>query len=482
MVASRLVVAVLGWAGTILIVRALTPREWGQFSLIFTVLAMFSFMTSLGSSRIVLAELARAGVQAGPYAGTYVVLRLLLGAVAYASAVGFVTIAGYPSEVITGTALAGIILVIAAGGAGLDVVFQSEFKMGITATATVLGQLAQLALTVLVALTSPGLLLFVLPAIAFDVVAAAWKVYKVRRVFPLRLHVDVAAWKSILLQAAPLAAGGAFATIALSADLIILSKVDDFAAVGALAVADKFVMVVAFIPMAVEPPLVALLVRSWPANVTAFYQTVRRGMLLMSVTAGLVLVSFLPVAADVMVVLYGSEYRDAATAAQLSVFAGCLQFYSYMILGALVAMGHNRDFLLFNLAALVTTVAASLVLIPVYSVLGAGLARTASALLMLVVLAVLVRRRLTGAVLEGRQHLIVGACCATALLVGTLTADVLWWPIAAGLGVFTYLGLLHRSKATGPFGLRSLADDERALISPVAGGPVPPQVADPAGS
>lgn len=473
LITSRLIVAGLGWAGTILIVRALTPTEWGQFSLVFSVLAMLSFMTSLGASRIVLAELSRLDdEEGGAYAGSYVVLRLLLGATAYAAAVLFVVVAGYPREVVNATAVAGVILVVAAAGSGLDVVFQSKLRLGAVATAHVVGQLGQLSLTLLVALTRPDLLLFVLPAIAFDVIAAWWKARRVRRLLPLRLHVDVAAWRLLLRQAAPLAAGTAFATIALSVDLVVLSKVDAFDAVGGLAVADKFVLIVAFVPLAVEPPLIALMVRYWPAQLATFHATVRRGMLIMSLAGGLVLVGFMPVAGELMGLLYGQEYRAVATTAQLSVLAGCLQFYSHVILAALVAMGRNRDFLLLNLAVLITTLAASLVLVPRLSVLGAGLSRLTSAVLMLVIVAVVVRRRMSEPVLEVRRHVLVATWCGVGLAVGTGLVQLIWWPLAAALGVAVYLALVELSRAAGSSGLRSLGHDLE-VDEPAPPGPGP---------
>ena len=189
LVVSRLVVAVLGWAGTIFVIRNLTPTEWGQFSFVFSVLGMLSFITALGSNRVVLARLARRSEDRGAFAGAYVVLRLLLGLVAYVLALAFVWLAGYPEAVLRTTALAGVVLVIGAGSSGLDVIFQSELKLGVVATATVIGQLAQLALTVAVALTVPTLLWFVVPAIFFDLVGAAWKLRRVGALLPVQYVV-----------------------------------------------------------------------------------------------------------------------------------------------------------------------------------------------------------------------------------------------------------------------------------------------------
>jgi O-antigen/teichoic acid export membrane protein len=457
LVSSRLIVAALGWVGSILIVRALSPEDWGQFSLIFTVLGMVSFMSSLGSSRIVLRELTRGEQDPGAYAGAYVVLRGLLGLFAYACAVGFVVLAGYPEEVVRGTALAGVVLVIAAAGSGLDVVFQAHLRMGVVATASVLGQVVQLALVVLVAVTAPALLLFVLPAIAFDVVATAWKAARVRRLLSLRPAVNARVWWAILKQAAPLAAGTACATVAVSVDLIVLSQVDSFSAVGSLAVADKFVVLVAFVPKAVGPPLVALLVRAWPAQVDRFYETLRRATLLLAVLGGLVLVGFLPVAGDLLATLYGEEYRDTADAARLSVLAGCILFYVHAVLAVLVAMGRNRDFLRVNALWLLLTATASLLLVPRLSVLGAGLARLVAAAGLLVAVLLLARRRLAQRSVDRRRLVLVLVLAVLATAVGLALQAVLWWPLSAGVAVFLYLGLLELTRATGPAGLRGLA-------------------------
>lgn len=468
LVASRLVVAVLGWAGTILIVRALSPEQWGQFSLVFTVLGTLSFMTSLGSGRVVLAELARRSPGGGDYAGTYIVLRLALGLLAYGCAVGFVAVAGYPPVVLQATALGGVVLFIGAGGSGLDVVFQSALRLTPVAIGTVIGQVGQLALTVLVALTRPTLLLFVLPAIAFDSLAAAYKARKVRTLLPLSFRVDLRLWRSILVQAAPLAAGSACVTIGLSVDLLLLSKVDDFAAVGALAVADKFALVVAFVPQALEPPLVALLARTWPGRPAIFFATVRRGTLLMSLCGGLILVAFLPIAGDVVTLLYGDQYDTATLAAQLSVLAGCLQFYSYVLLGALIAQGRNRDFLLLSVTGLGVAIVASAVFVPTLSVTGAGIARVVTALVMLMVFLVVTRRRMAGRVADGRRHLLLALCSGVGLGVGVLGESLIWWPLSMTLAVAVYVGLVELFKVPGPAGLRSLLHDDEPL-APVDG-------------
>jgi O-antigen/teichoic acid export membrane protein len=459
LIASRLVVAALGWAGTIFVIRNLTPTEWGQFSFVFSVLGMLSFITALGSNRVVLARLARVTEDRGAFAGTYVVLRLVLGLLAYVLALAFVWLAGYPEAVVRTTALAGVILIIGAGSSGLDVIFQTELKLGVVATATILGQIAQLALTVAVAFTAPGLLLFIFPAIAYDLIGALWKLRRVGALLNVRYVVDLVAWRFILVQAAPLATAGALGAVSGRIDVILLSKIDDFEAVGYLAVADKFGMVADFIPMALTPPLLTLLVRSWPEDPERYYATVRRAMLLMAVAAGAVMVGFVPIAEELIGLLYGSRYEDAAPTAVLTVAATCLSFFGVIILEALVAKGRNRDFVSYAVVVLVLTVATSLVLIPEYSYLGAGVARFATTCAMLLLLWYFVRTRMTAPVLERWRTAGVVASAAACTLLGLGLNQLVPWPIAAGAAVATYTALLHYGRVTGRGGLRSLWHD-----------------------
>lgn len=459
LIASRLVVAALGWAGTIFIIRRLDPTEWGQFAFVFSVLGMLSFITALGSNRVVLARLARDTEDRGAFAGTYVVLRVVLGLVAYLIAVAFVWLGGYPDAVIQTTALAGLAVIIAAGSSGLDVIFQTELKLGVVATATVIGQFGQLALTILIAMTAPSLLLFVLPAIAYDVIAALWKWRRVDALLPLHYSVDLQAWRFILVQAAPLAAAGALAAISGRVDVVLLSKIDTFEAVGYLAVADKFGVIADFIPLALTPPLLTLLVRSWPDDPVRFYATVRRAMLLMAVAAGAVLVGFLPVARPLIELLYGQQYGAAALTAVLSVLATCLGFFGYIALEALVAMGRNRDYVYYGLAGLAAAIVSGLVFIPRMSYLGAGIARVVTAVALIVMMLVLVRLHMTGRIIDGWRMTGVLVCAAAATGAGVGLAGVTPWPLAALLSVALYVALLHVGRVTGARGLPSLWHD-----------------------
>ena len=54
LVAGRYAVAALAWIGTVIIVRQLTVEEFGEYSVIFSLLGIVGFIADLRISRIVL--------------------------------------------------------------------------------------------------------------------------------------------------------------------------------------------------------------------------------------------------------------------------------------------------------------------------------------------------------------------------------------------------------------------------------------------
>jgi O-antigen/teichoic acid export membrane protein len=213
MVGARYVVAALGWAGTVLIVRHLSVEQWGAFSFVFSLLGLLAVFTELGLGRVAIKGLVDGERDRATFAGTLVVLRGLLGLLAYLAALAFVVLADYPGEVVRATAVAGLVVVLATPSHAVEGVFQAHLQMGTVAVGNVLGQLAQIALVVALVSAGGSVVLFTVPAVACEVVILAWKVRRVRRLQPVRLNVDLATWWALLKEAAPLAAGVVLATL-----------------------------------------------------------------------------------------------------------------------------------------------------------------------------------------------------------------------------------------------------------------------------
>jgi len=98
---SRYGAAVLGFASTVIIVRELSEAGFGQFSLIMSVLAIVGMVSDMRLSRAVLASVLEAGDEAETTVGSYIGLRIVIGAVSLVVFMAVMIVGGYPQEVLS---------------------------------------------------------------------------------------------------------------------------------------------------------------------------------------------------------------------------------------------------------------------------------------------------------------------------------------------------------------------------------------------
>ena len=179
-------------------------------------------------------------------------------------AVAVVAVAGYPSSVVEATAVAAVVVLLATPSSALQVVFQSRMQLGPVAASETAGNLAQVALTAAIAAVGGSLLLFVLPAVLYELVVltARWRL--ARGLVLVRPRVDLRLWRAMLREALPLSVGLGMAVLYTRVDSLMLSKLSGFESVAIYGVSYKFIDVLHFASTAVTVPLLTLLVRRWP--------------------------------------------------------------------------------------------------------------------------------------------------------------------------------------------------------------------------
>ncbi|MDQ6797018.1 MAG: flippase [Actinomycetota bacterium] len=458
LLAGRYTVAALGWLGTLLIVRTLSAEQWGRFSFVFSFLGVLSVFTELGVGGIAIKGLLADDDRPG-FAGAYITLRGALGALSYALAVGFVVVAGYPAEVIHAMAIAGVVMVIASVSHAFETVFQANLQMRTVAAGMVVAQMAQLAVVVAIAVAGGSVVLFMIPAVVFDVVTLGWRLHGIRRIQAIRLNANWAIWKKLMREAAPLAAGVVFATAYYRIDSIMLSKLDTFTAVGIYGVAYKFADLAHYLPSALMISVLPLLVRAWPDDPKVFGETFGRAVTILALVGAFVIVEFTLFAKPVITLLYGDVYAAGAVAARVVVASETLTAFASLAFITLVAMSRHRLYPVAALAGLVTNVGLNLWLIPIWSYEGTALVTALTEGLVMVVLFIPLAGVTAIRPLPGRRLLLVAFGAGMAGLVGWLTWQVLPWPVAVATTALAYFGFVASVRV----------DDGRSLLKAAVG-------------
>lgn len=436
MLASRVVIAALGWTGSVIIARILSPEAWGHYTFVFALLGLMAIFTDLGVGRAVMARLIVDDPdEVARTASAFIALRLLLGLGGYAIALIYVVALGYPGEVIRATAVAGLVVVVATPGHALTVVFQSRHRLLLSAMAESLGQTVQLALTIAAALFAPYLLLFVLAPVVNEVLAVVIKAVGISRrdggLRPSR-HVEFARWRPMLLDAAPLAIGFALTVALQKVDMLLLSILDTFDAVGVYGIGYKFSDILDTFVLAAAGPVATLLEAAWPHEPGVFRRRCRGAAAAFGAGGAVAVAAFWPSAPQVIGLLYGERFVVGAFAARMLVLGAT--FNALIVLGIylLASAGQARSYPLVAFGGLVLNVVMNVILIPRMSYDGAAIATVATLGSVLVVLWIVIVRTLpiVGLFPLG-SVLTLAAVTALACAVGTPAARIIPWPVVS---------------------------------------------------
>ena len=91
-----------------------------------------------------------------------------------------------------------------------------------------------------------------------------WLVLVMGRTVRVRIRVEWVRWWLWLKEAAPLALGAALDTVYFRIDIVMLSLLDTYRAVGVYSVGYKFSDLLGALPLAVVTPALTMLVAAWP--------------------------------------------------------------------------------------------------------------------------------------------------------------------------------------------------------------------------
>ena len=464
LVVGRYAVAALAWVSTIIIVNRLTTAEFGEFTFIFTLLGIVGFIADLRLSRIVLSQvLAADETEAARVVGSYTGLRLVIGVVSYGVAmvcVGIGSAAGeFSNQIVIGTALGGLNLIILSVAFGLILLFEARLWLRDVALANVLGQVGSFALTVSVTLAGIGTVLWFVGAnLVNGVVVLVFIVFALRRGARIRISFERSEWWAWIREAAPLALGAALDTIYFRIDIVMLLILKSEVAVGFYGVGYKFSDLMGAVPIAVVTPALTLMVAAWPADAPAFRRTFRHALIMLMVGAVGACAGFLVFAEPLVTTLYPG-YRASVEPARLLVVGQALHFLTLLAFTTLVAVRRNRLYPIAMLVGVLINIGLNLVLIPEFSYLGSGWATVITESIVVTVLGVGVMR-IPG--LRPLPWLATGKVILAGVVAGGLGWGILgrvWWPLGLGAVAVVYLALIHFLSPNGPGGLRGFAGE-----------------------
>lgn len=454
--------SLLGFVGTVIIVRVLSQHDYGEYAFVISLLSIVGLVAEMRLSRAVLVAVFDAGDDADRVVGSYVGLRLAIGVISYAVFVLVVIAAGYPASILKAAAVVGCTLVIASAGRAMMILCEARLWMRTMAASLFAGAAAQLVVTVVLSATGQETVVaFMWALVANFTVTLAYLVVAFRGSARVRPSFHWPEWKEWLLEALPLSIGQVLDTVYFRVDMVMLSIIGSFTATGLYSVGYKFTDILGgAIPVAILTPALTLLVRSWPGDRERFHSTFRHALVLLTVCGVVAVSGFVLFAGDVIRTAYGADYRKATDATIWLVLGMVLHFYTALCVTTLMAVKRNVLYPIAMVVGLVINVVLNVIVIPRYSYTGAAVNTVITEVIVLTVL-------VAGALkVEGTRPLpwapLAKCLGAGAAMFGLswLLEQVVPWPVALVFSVLVYAAVLHLLQVDGPGGLRVLLDRE----------------------
>src|SRR5438067_7511047 len=127
LIAARLGGSAITLAGTAIVARTLSPRDWGAYTFVLGLATILGLLFDFQVSRLVLVELVEERRDPGAVLGSFLTLRLGLGAASYLAALAFAAPA-YPS-LVAATSVGALTIVFGAGWNALFLYFQARLRL-----------------------------------------------------------------------------------------------------------------------------------------------------------------------------------------------------------------------------------------------------------------------------------------------------------------------------------------------------------------
>ncbi|HET6793215.1 MAG TPA: polysaccharide biosynthesis C-terminal domain-containing protein [Acidimicrobiales bacterium] len=452
---ARVLSTVLHFGAFALIAGHLGPARMGDYVFALAIPDLVGPLVDFGFQSTVTRDVAQDPAEERALVPNLFYMRLVLGLIVYAVAVGVLSGAGYAAIQRDAGLVAGLLILVTAAES-FQVTLEVRLRLGFVAVGDLAEAVALAAGVVVLSRVGAGVLAFVWLYVAVNCLNIGIVAVRALALRRFRWRPRPHTWAGVARVAAPLGAAALVTGLYYRMNVLILARTHASSAVGEYGAGYRFVDTVGVFPGLLMAVLGPVLARSLVAGPDRLRRRYSQLVHLISVPAALVAVMGPMTAWRALPAVHSfSQYKGAGTVLAVLSPAASFILIGTVLAGVLFSAHQQRLILAVALAVLAVNAALDFGLILPFSYIGAAAATSAGEAVSAVALAVAVRRRLgiPWPMRRLRQVLAASGLTAAALAVGYLLPP--FAQIALGLAVFAWA-----LKATGAL----TADDVAVLL------------------
>jgi O-antigen/teichoic acid export membrane protein len=405
-----------------LLVRHLGIDAFGQYAAVLALVTIVSGLTEAGLNAIAVREYATTPAEhRQQLMANLLGLRIVLGLVGAALAVGFVLVAGYESSLVLGTALAGLGMIIILSQSLLTVPLVVELRQGWVSLLEMVRQVITVVLVVTLVIVGAGVAPFLAVTIPAGAVVLIMTAVLVRRKASLRPAFHLRIWWPLVRESIPFALAIAVNAMYLRLTIVIMSLIATGLETGYFATSFRIIEALIGVPALVIGAAFPILARAVRDDVGRYASAVGR-IFELGIVAGSWMVVCVVITAPLAIRLVGgAEDAPAVPVLRIQAFALIATFVVVACGYPLLAERRYREVLLANVIGLTASVALTFALVPSFEAKGAAVATVVAELSLATASALLLARSDRGIQLPWGSVPRVLAAAAVALGVGLAT-------------------------------------------------------------
>jgi O-antigen/teichoic acid export membrane protein len=389
---GSLLAAGIGFFTFVAMTRGLGPEAFGDFSAAMAFLFIPVAIADVGLSAAVLREISASPDRTEPAIGASVPLRALVSGGILVLAVGIGVALPFNDRTTTAVLIGSVGSFMALMTLALLPVLQAQLRMHWAVAGNLAGRLVTLGATLGALGIGLGFEAIVWAHVIGLGVTLLAHAVAVSRSVSLRPVVDPEYWRSLVVGSLVIGLAIAISQIYFRIDTLLLALMRSSEEVGLYSAAYKFIELAQFTAAAVAvsmfPPLANFIARGDP-RARELVQKSFDVLIAASVLAGLLMLAF---PEEIITFTAGADFHDAAPALQLLAPYVLFGFVNGVLWRVLLASERDWTLLWVSLAVLGLNVALNLALIPEYGYKAAAVVSVLSEALILVPIALAVRR------------------------------------------------------------------------------------------
>ncbi|MBC8104252.1 MAG: oligosaccharide flippase family protein [Cytophagales bacterium] len=344
---ASLLTQLLSWAltfsVTLFLPRYAGVNGMGELALAGAFVAIFAVLAPLGTSSVMIKEIARDSSRAGELLGASLAVRIPLATALSGIAFAATSLLGYSAELKILILVSAIGMVIGTINDALGAVLQGMENLtrqgiGVLADKLLLG-----ILTILLIVLKQPLWTIAATGIVTATVSCAVNLFSLRAILPTLLRRPaLSSSYRLVAMGVPFIGLSLFTTLYGQSDALILSLVSNSQTVGWYAIALRLVGTTMFLPVAINAALIPTLSRLYVSDKEQFVSTATRILVLIAV-CGVPVASILLFSAPAIIQLlhYPAEFNGSIPVLRVG-GAAALAYYFTIFMGAVITASDRQ--------------------------------------------------------------------------------------------------------------------------------------------